>query len=142
MPTLEERMQRIEDRDAIRELTSRYCHAVTDGDVEVVVALFCEDGAMVMGDTVHRGAEALRQSYREALADLMPNPMIHNHVIELAGDTAMGRCSVELRFVENGEACVAAGHYEDQYRRVGGSWKFARRDFTVYHWVPLAKGWA
>ena len=142
MPTLEERIQRIEDRDAIRELTSRYCHAVVEADVDAIVDLFCEDGAMVMGETVNRGGEALRQSYREALADLTPKPMIHNHVIELAGDTATGRCSVELRFVENGEAYVASGHYDDQYRREGSAWKFARRDFTVYHWVPNAKGWA
>ena len=104
MPTLEERIQSIEDRDAIRELTSRYCHAVVEADVDTIIALFCEDGAMVMGETVNEGHAALRQSYGDALAELTPKPMIHNHVIELGGDSATGRCSVELRFVENGEA--------------------------------------
>jgi len=142
MPALEERIQDIEDRDAIRELTARYCHAVVEANVDAIVELFCEDGAMVMGETRNEGQDALRRSYGDALADLTPKPMIHNHVIELAGNTATGRCSVELRFVENGEAFVASGHYDDHYRREGSAWKFARRDFTVYHWVPNSKGWS
>ena len=42
--------------------------------------------------------------------------------------------------VNKGEAYTVAGHYADRYRRVDGRWRFAERDFMVYHWVPLAEG--
>ena len=63
-------------------------------------------------------------------------------VVELDGDSASGRCSVEIRLVQDGEAYTAAGWYDDSYRRDGGGWRFAHRKFHVFHWVPLAKGWA
>ncbi len=57
-------------------------------------------------------------------------------------DTLYGCCSVEIRMVQNDEAITAAGHYEDEFRRVGPDWKFARRKLFLYHQVPHLKGWA
>ena len=53
-----------------------------------------------------------------------------------------GFSSVEIRLNQAGVAYTGAGHYEDVYRRVSGRWRFERRELFVYHWVPLAKGWA
>ncbi|MCE2391452.1 MAG: nuclear transport factor 2 family protein [Proteobacteria bacterium] len=143
MGTLEERIQALEDRDEIRELTARYCHAVVRKDGPALAGMFCEDGEMRMGETVMRGREELLDGYSgPALTDIAPKPFIQNHVIELDGDRASGLCSAELRLVQDGEAYTAAGHYEDEYRRVDGTWKFASRNFVVYHWVPLSRGWA
>ena len=61
---------------------------------------------------------------------------------ELDVDRARGRCSVEIRMVQNGESTTAAGWYDDRYQRVEGQWKFAERIFHVFHMVPLSKGWA
>lgn len=142
MKDLEQRIREIEDRTAIVELTARYCHEARTGDVEGIVDLFCEDGIMEAGPTREQGHDRLREVYREAFKGLRPLPCVHNHVIELDGDEATGTTSVEIRMVENGEAVTAAGHYDDRFRRVGSSWKFAHRNLTIYHQVPLAKGWA
>ena len=142
MPTLEERVRAIEDREAIRELTARYCQCAVGGDAEDVVGLFTEDGVLDFGEIVEQGRERLLALYRESFRAVRPIPSVHNHVVELDGDRATGYCSLELRMVENGEAVTAAGHYEDVFERVEGSWKFARRKLVFYHRVPLSQGWA
>jgi uncharacterized protein (TIGR02246 family) len=142
MATAEERIRALEDKDAIRELTARYCWAVSRNEVDAISALFCEDGAFVMDDRRYEGREAIRESYGASMPDPPTRPFIQNHVIELDGDRAKGVCAVEIRAVQDGEAYTGAGHYEDEYRRVDGGWKFARRRFWFYHWVPLRQGWA
>ncbi len=141
MTSVEARLRAIEDREEIRELTGRYCHAIAAGDGPTVVNLFCDDGVFEMGDRVARGRAELEKFYGAA-SESPPIPFIQNHVIELDGGSASGRCSVEIRLVQDGEAYTAAGWYDDAYRRDGGGWRFAHRKFHVFHWVPLAKGWA
>lgn len=142
MSDLEERLQTMEDREAIRELTAQYCQCAVRGDAAGVVTLFTEDGVMEAGDTREQGHERLLTLYKESFADLRPIPCVHNHVIELEGDRATGTCTVELRMVENGEPYTAAGWYEDDFVRVGSAWKFSRRRLFFYHRVALSKGWA
>ncbi len=142
MAALEQRIRAIEDREAIRELTARYCRLAVGGRAEEIVELFREDGVMESGDTLGRGRDALLALYRQSFGALRPIPTVHNHVIELDGDRATGFCSVELRLVEQGVAVTAAGHYEDEFARVDGVWKFARRRLVFYHRVPLSRGWA
>ena len=43
MPDLEARLRAVEDRDAIRELTARYCFHAVRGDAEQITALFTDD---------------------------------------------------------------------------------------------------
>jgi SnoaL-like domain len=142
MTTLEQRVQAIEDREAIRGLSARYCQLAVAGKAEEIVALFTRDGAMESGDTVERGHARLLELYRASFGALRPIPFVHNHVVELDGDRATGFCSLELRMVENGEAVTAAGHYEDRFEREDGVWKFAHRKLVFYHRVPLSRGWA
>ena len=142
MPNLEERIRAIEDRDAIVELTARYCHMARSGNVEGIVDLFSDDGVMEVGDRVSKGHDTLLALYRKSFEHLCPLPCVHNHTVTLDGNSATGWCSVEIRMVQNGEAITAAGHYEDTFRRVGAEWKFAHRNLKMYHQVPHLKGWA
>jgi SnoaL-like domain len=142
MSTLEERIRAIEDREAIRELTARYCQLAVGGRAEEIVALFTREGVMESGDTLGRGRAELLELYRSSFRELCPIPFVHNHVIELEGDHATGFCSLELRTVESGEAMTAAGHYEDVFEREDGVWRFAHRKLVFYHRVPLSRGWA
>ena len=142
MATLERRMQDVVDKDEIRELTAKYCFAVAEGRGEDIVALFADDGVFKIRDREVTGTAELSEFYGAAGDGPTPKPFIQNHVIEIDGDTATGRCAVEIRLVRKGQAYTAAGHYADTYRKVDGVWKFARRDFETWHWVPLAKGWA
>lgn len=141
MATLEQRFAVLADKDEIRELTARYCFAVAEGDTEGIVELFCPDGIFKIRDKTFQGTSVLREFYGEAMG-VPPRPFIQNHVIEVNGDEASGRCAVEIRAVQKGEAYTGAGHYFDRYRRVDGHWRFAERDFRTWHWVRLAQGWA
>jgi uncharacterized protein (TIGR02246 family) len=142
MAALEQRLQELVDKDEIRELTARYCFAVAEGDSETLVGLFTSDGVFKLRDRVFEGTDGLREIYTGAADGVTPKPFIQNHVIEVDGDRATGRCAVEIRMVHKDQAYTAAGHYYDTYRKVDGRWRFAERDFRTYHWVPLAKGWA
>ena len=156
MSTLEKRLdeleQRVNDviaRDAIRELTAEYCRNVMRGDGERMVTLFTEDASLLthfpeesgQEDVGSRGTAELRESYRD-LGAMSLKPFIHNHIIEVDGEQARGFCSVEIRLTQDGVPYTGAGHYEDEYRRVDGNWRFQRRELFVYHWVPYAQGWA
>lgn len=156
MPSLEERVERLEshqqaltDRNEICELTARYCRAVASDDLVTLLSLFTEDGALETSfpagsgqdHTASRGIEALRETYR-GTAGMSLQPCVHNHVVELQGDEARGFCSVELRLVQDGRAFTAAGHYEDDFRRSDGEWKFSRRHLVLYHWAAHTEGWA
>lgn len=140
-------IRELADRDEIRELVSIYAQRMARGIA--VADLFTDDGAYINRGTPNmppreiRGRAALDAYYggREDWAD-HPLPMIHNHVIEVAGDEASGICSMEVRLAADGESIVASGYYLDRYRYEGGNWKFVERDYTAFHWVPLSQGWA
>jgi ketosteroid isomerase-like protein len=146
---LEGRLQATEDREAIRELTGRYCQAVVRDDMAAIVAMFTDDGALEttfppdsgQDHTTTRGTAELKEAYTRT-AGMQLTPCVHNHVIELDGDEARGFCSLELRLVQDGRAYTAAGHYEDLYAREGDEWKFKVRHLVAYHWVPHTEGWA
>ncbi|MEZ5234982.1 MAG: nuclear transport factor 2 family protein [Acidimicrobiales bacterium] len=142
MPTTEERLAVLEAKDEIRELTARYCFAVAEGRADAIVELFTADGIFEMRGRRWSGTAELSELYTGAADGITPKPYIQNHVIEVHGDEATGRCGVEIRMVNRGEAYTVAGHYLDTYRKVDGHWRFAHRDFRTYHWVPLKQGWA
>jgi hypothetical protein len=37
---------------------------------------------------------------------------------------------------------MVAGRYDDEYRKVGGHWRFTRMTFTPHFIVPFKDGWA
>lgn len=143
---LEQRIQELEDRDEIKELTARYCWHVAHGEGEAVAGLFTDDGVLEVTDgsfkPVH-GRDALLRFYRTSVNQPeLAIPFIQNHIIEVKGDQAEGTCGIEARFTRNGESVTAAGYYEDRYRRDNGKWRFLQRKITFYHVVPLKRGWA
>ncbi|MFT5391821.1 MAG: ketosteroid isomerase-like protein [Gammaproteobacteria bacterium] len=142
MSSIESRIAALEAKDEIKELTARYCHAVVDGDVDTILSLFCHDGAFRMRKKGVKGHDELREFYGAGVGAQTHKPFIQNNVVELEGeDRATGRCSVEIRIVQDGEAYTCAGHYFDTFRKEQGKWRFEDRQFNAYHYVPLAKGW-
>jgi hypothetical protein len=143
---LEERVQELADREEIKELISRYAHCIAHG--VSVADLFTDDGAFIVrvpGRPIQevRGRAALDRLYATVKPDdPHPMPMIHNHLLSISGDDAVGMCSNELRITEKGQSIIASGYYDDRLRREGGRWKFVVRDATFFHWVPIQQGWA
>jgi hypothetical protein len=143
--TPEQKLREIADREEIRGLVSRYALGIARG--APVYELFTEDAYFIdriPGRPVRelRSFAALKALYDGVPRSTPPLPMIHNHIIDVRGDEATGLCSVEIRWIEDGESVISSGYYEDAYRRVDGRWKFAGRDVTFFHWVTLQEGWA
>src|SRR5258708_33050633 len=99
MKTLEQRLQEVEDREEIKELTAKYAHWVARGEGARVNDLFSDDGRFineVIGEKPNiegRGRKELGKFY-PALKKGPARPCIHNNIIELDGDNAKGTCTL------------------------------------------------
>jgi len=138
----EETLQRLADLEAIRDLARRYAHCVWQQDVSAAVELFAEDAEMHTGERDPIvGKENLRAVYEEMLGGKMLHPFVHNHIVELSGDTAIGICYLDLRAVIEGQSFMGSGYYEDRYVRVDSVWKFKSRKLNMAYLVPPGTGW-
>jgi len=139
---LERRLRRIEDELAIGQLRARYCHLLDDRKWPEFVDLFTEDG-LFCGLKEVQGRDALLrffQDFAEATEDFWH--FCTNGTVEIEGDTARGRISLEYLSVTDGVSYVSAGHYDDVMVRVDGRWRFRSRHITFYFLTPLSEGWA
>lgn len=141
-PTTEQIVRTLADKDAIRDLARRYADCVWRRDVRGAVELFAEDGVMDtgVGEPI-AGRTALLEAYQGMLTgDLQP--FVHNHVIDLDGERATGRCYLDLRATREGASMMGSGYYEDVYVRTVDGWKFQSRRLNMRFFVPLLEGWA
>jgi hypothetical protein len=110
--------------------------------------MFTDDGVFIVRFPGRPIMEARGRAELDALYQpgwhnpVRPLPMIHNHVVRIVGDRAIGICSNELRMTEAGESMIGSGFYEDEFRRENGQWKFVVREMTFMHWVPIQQGWS
>lgn len=133
-------LRELADREAIRDLASSYAHHVWRKDVKAVVDLFADDGEMdTLTRPLIRGRQELLAAYEEMLGEDEFQPFVHNHVIDLDGDTAAGTCYIDLRAVIDGRRMMGWGHYDDRYVRVGGQWKFGYRKVNMSTFAPIGR---
>jgi hypothetical protein len=101
--TLEERIARLEDLEAIRTLVARYGFAIDDRDIAAVADLFTNDGRFRSTDGVMdaSGRQAVLAQFEGRFAALGPtNHFTHDHVIRLddaAPGTARGLDATGVR---------------------------------------------
>ncbi len=134
-PMTEEIIRELADLEAIRDLARRYAHCVWQKDVPGAIDLFSEDAVMDMGDRPPiEGRAALLETYQATFDASTFRPFVHNHVIELDGDTATGTVYLDLRSInEEGKPMTGYGFYRDRYVREDLGWKFSRRELTIEH---------
>jgi len=141
--TLAAIVHELADKEAIRDLAHQYAHHVWRQDADAVAELFAEDGEMDTSlEAPIRGRGALRTALARLLDGADLQPFVHNHIVEIDGDTASGICYIDLRSVRDGKSMMGAGYYTDRYVRVAGQWKFRSRALSLRHFVALEEGWA
>lgn len=148
------RLQRLEAREAIRDLHSRYCfiqdrgHAShAEADVQAFLTLCHPDivwDNSPDGSRAHRGHTAVAAYLRQLWArfdDCMH--FVHNLLITFdADDRARGRSSFDAVGDIGGEAFVAAGYYEDEYICGDAGWQFLLHREVPFYFVKVTEGWA
>jgi ketosteroid isomerase-like protein len=139
----EELIRELFDREAIRDLSNRYCDCLYRHDLDALVTLFTSNATFVVKDheseVVNRGRAKLKRMFARLVSDANPRPVIHAQVVELhSADSASGRCYVELRTDISQVEEAGSGYYEDEYAKVGTEWKFAcRRLFAMDSTISL-----
>lgn len=139
--SLEERVQRIEDELAISQLRGRYCHLLDDMEWDAFVDLFTDDGVFEGLNKV-QGKPAIMKFFSQDVPKVAERfwHFCTNGTIDIDGDVATGRISMEYISVSNGVSYVSAGHYDDICVRDGGKWKFKSRKITFYFYSPVTDG--
>ncbi|MGH3639599.1 MAG: nuclear transport factor 2 family protein [Mycobacterium sp.] len=146
-PTLDERIRRLEDIEALKQLKSRYAgYCDDDYDADRLGPLFTQDAIWdggVLGR--YQGRGAIRAFFAGA-SKSMPFAIHHvtNPVVEVDGDRATGQWHLWQPCVHaaGAQALWIAGRYHDEYRREGGEWRFAKVTIRLNMISPYEAGWS
>ena len=143
-PTLEQRVQRMEDESSIRRMLIEYGAFLDAKDYHAYAALFAPDGVWQGGFGTFTGPAAIEAMLTANLGapeagyvNKTSFHMLTNPLITLYGD----RAHVESKYLfwtaspDNRPTPLLAGRYVDEFVRVGGEWKIARR--TTWGQIPF-----
>jgi hypothetical protein len=144
---IEERIQRLEDLEAIRDLKLEYA-ALCDASYDAIplAKLFTPDGVWDGGESygVYRGREEIA-GYWRSCSESIPFAihLILNHQVDLQepGKSAVGRCHLLQPMTLAGEATWAAVRYDEEYRVHEGRWRFSSIKLTTLLLASHAQGW-
>ena len=146
MAQLEQRLTRMEDIEAIKQLKARYC-AIADEDhnPDKITTLFVEDGMWEGGFGTAQGHEAIRRLFQRAQQRFsFSHHMVMNPIIEVEGNSAKGTWYFFGLFTvrETNEARWLAVRYEEEYIKVNGEWKYQHLRAHGRMSASYEKGWA
>ena len=130
------RVQVLEDREAIRALILAYGQAHDHRDYRTLADLFASNGEWVGGLGTAKGPDAIFELMDRTIGH-NPRPegsgtfhIMANERIQIDGDRATAR--TQWIYLAPGDdrapRMVYLGHYDDQFVREDGQWKFLRRE--------------
>ena len=124
--SLEERIDRLESAEALRQLASRYAFAVDTRNLDDLVALFVEDVRVGRDSS---GREALKEWFGGILSGFRTSVhLVGNHVIDFEdADHARGVVYCHDERHVGDEWMMGQLQYWDTYQRRDGKWYFLRR---------------
>ena len=144
---LRDRVRRLEDIEALRNLKAEYAAACDDNyDPDRLAALFVEDATWEsQGLGRYEGREAIREFFR-GISDHFVFALHYglNPQIDVTGDTARARwylfmpCTVG----DTGKAMWRAGLDEEEYVRVHGKWMYKSKKSAPFFNTTFEEGWA
>jgi uncharacterized protein (TIGR02246 family) len=134
--SLESRLQRLEDRQAINQLFIDYGEHLDAGDFDAYAELFAEDGEVLLGPMGRaKGRAEIKELMTATLADRVGSTfhIVSSPRVELDGDQATATVMWSVAAMgDDGLARVTmVGHHIDRLVRVDGRWYFQRRKGVV-----------
>jgi uncharacterized protein (TIGR02246 family) len=132
-----------DEKDAIREVMARYCHAIDACKFAEVASLFAEDGEWI----TNYGSAKGRAEIEALITSVVPKPgegpqrkhYITNIIIQLDGDKAQTASDyLVVRESEKGLLPVMGGRYNDSFVKRNGTWVIARKQLEHHIWGDMA----
>lgn len=138
MTSVEERVRRLEDKEAIREILLDYGRALDSRDTKAYSELFAADGEWSGGIGQARTPAGIKKMLDDLFGNSKgggrfskPHHLMANMVIDVDGDTA----TANSRWIwiageaetGGGPNMIRSGYYQDVLIRENGSWKFQKR---------------
>ena len=132
------------DRVMIQDLLGRYAWGLDHGPAEVWANVFTADGIFEAPNLGFRvaGRDRLIEFANDVHRTM---PSVHhimtNHMIDVAGDTATGRCALNAFWAREDAVYPALqGWYEDDYALTAGQWRIRHRRAFVAHPEAMGRG--
>jgi ketosteroid isomerase-like protein len=149
--TLEQRVQALEDREAIVKLKARYVNyndggwnGPTHTNPQAVADMFVEDGVWDgrPSSGYAKGRKEIRQLFEGFGAVPFIVHYVTNPIIEVEGDFATGHWHALVTMtVPGGQALWTLGLYIEEYARTADGWKFKSLKFVTASTTPYELGW-
>ncbi|MFI7118823.1 nuclear transport factor 2 family protein [Amycolatopsis sp. NPDC049868] len=156
-PTLAQLAKRVEDLEAVHDLTSlraEFHRCLNNREWDALADLFTGDAHLDYGEYGQaHGTDEVRDYYsrllekirvmRDATAISLKN-FVHGHQVRVHGDgTASGVCFYEeqIRFNKDSHVFSSVGQFTDEYVRKAGRWYFRKVRLDHYWVVPENEGW-
>ena len=142
--TLEDRIRRLEDIEAIRHLRCRYHAALNENQYAGCRDLFTNDAVVELGYLArYEGIDAIDAGFRAmgARDRFFIKQFSHGHDVQVEGDSGTGTSYLEARYGRFGVSYIVAGRYDDVYAREDGMWKFRAMIAELFYTVPNGVGW-
>ncbi len=146
-PELIDDLQRLLDKDAIKELVYKWDYLTDDriGSDEVIDSFCTDDVIFDAGPLGHAdGKEAFKEAAREIFEKelLFTRHMRHNPIISVDGDKATGKWYADIPSITgDGKAVWILGTYEIGFSRDKGEWKISKYTFEFAYMTDYEKGW-
>ncbi len=137
----ERRLDFIESRIAILELTARYCHGADGRDAELFLSVWHPDAVWDVSSRRFAGRDEISEavSHQWGVFEMMHHST-SNSVIKITSDTdATGYHNVLAIVMDlDGRTLLSSGRYIDRYTRADGQLVIAERRATVTATVEVA----
>ena len=127
------RLQRLEDRESIRNLIMEYGRTLDDRQWSAFANLFAENGGeWVGGMGAAKGRAAIQKMMETSIGTGSRGSNYHlftNETIDVRGDaaTALTKWTFVTATADKRPQLLLSGHYVDTLVRERGAWKFQRR---------------
>ncbi len=138
-----QRIDRLESRQAMRDLVTDYCQGFDRGDYGRFLSIWWEDCVWDIGPpfgsfTGHAGIE---KAVKEVLWPVWRETHHLASNLKIAfqdADNARGECDVDCMGATRDDVVqMISATYRDHFQRRGGVWKIARRDVTIHYFNPI-----
>ncbi len=140
----EARLKHLEDLEEIRNLRMMYHYYINEGKWGQIPDLYTADAYVnfqrIGGANGIKEIRALFDSIGTNVSYI--KQFIHNHIVDIKGDTATGTSYFDARYAQGKKSIIAAGTYREKYRRTPDGWRISEMLSEIDFAGTVEEGWA